>query len=126
VDLYDPLVPPDRDEWLALGEAERVELVLAHVSSSGEELPNEELHAAIHVIIENQIALGDETPAEATLTRLMADGLDRHNAIHAIGSVLSDHLFELMKASAEAHTSHDAYFQGLRSLTAKAWRKRFR
>jgi hypothetical protein len=126
VDQYDPLVPPDPEEWLALDEAERLQLVLVHLRGSDEELPNKRLHAAFHVIIENQIAMGDETPAQATLERLMNDGLDRHDAIHAIGSVLSDHVYHLMTANAEADTSHQAYFQGLRSLTVKSWRDRFR
>jgi hypothetical protein len=47
------------------------------------------LHAVMHVIIENQVALGDEVPAQRTLRRLMAEGLDRHQGIHAISSVLT-------------------------------------
>jgi hypothetical protein len=45
-------------------------------------------HAANHVIVENQLAMGDATVVPATLARLMQEGLDRHDAIHAIGSVL--------------------------------------
>ena len=41
-------------------------------------------------IVENQVALGDAFAARAVLLRLMAEGLDRHEAIHAIGSVLSE------------------------------------
>lgn len=121
---YDPLVPPDPAEWLAIDEAERLELVLGHLRHSGEELPNERLHALFHVVIENQIAMEDETPVKATLERLMKEGLDRHNAIHAIGSALSDHMFELMK-SRIPDTTHQAYFDRLRSLTAKGWLDRF-
>jgi hypothetical protein len=40
------------------------------------------------VIVENQVALGDTFAARAVLLRLMAEGLDRHEAIYAIGSVL--------------------------------------
>jgi hypothetical protein len=40
-------------------------------------------------IAEDQIALGDEIPARRTLVRLMEEGLDRHEAIHAIDSALA-------------------------------------
>ena len=46
-------------------------------------LPNEKLHAVLHVVIENQIALGDEIP-----------GLDRHEAIHCIASVLAEFIHD--------------------------------
>jgi hypothetical protein len=50
---------------------------------------NDRIGATVHVIVENQVALGDAFPAKAVLIRLMNEGLDRHEAIHAIGSVLS-------------------------------------
>jgi len=46
------------------------------------------MHGVAHVIVENQIAAGDSTVEPVTLARLMREGLDRHDAIHAIGSVL--------------------------------------
>jgi hypothetical protein len=51
---------------------------------------SERLHAAAHVIVENQAALGDATVVPATLDRLMREGLDRHDAIHAIAYVHRD------------------------------------
>ena len=33
-----------------------------------------------HVVVENQVALGEATPVPATLDRLMDEGLDRHDA----------------------------------------------
>jgi hypothetical protein len=47
--------------------------------------------------VENQVALGDTFAARAVLLRLMAEGLDRHEAIHAIGSVLSVELFAALR-----------------------------
>jgi hypothetical protein len=52
-------------------------------------LPNEKLHATLHAIVEAQIALGDETPACRIALCLIGDGLDPHDAIHAIGMVLA-------------------------------------
>jgi hypothetical protein len=48
------------------------------------------LHGLAHVMVENQIALGDPpVPAiREALVRLMGEGLDRHDALHAVGSVV--------------------------------------
>jgi hypothetical protein len=48
-------------------------------------------------MVETQIALGDETPARRTAQRLMDAGLDRHEAIHAIGWVLIEFMSDLME-----------------------------
>ena len=87
---YDPLNAPDPDDWQSMDEDERMMLVMEYHREAGVELPNEQVHAVVHVVVENQIALGDEMSAQATLERLMREGLDRHEAIHAVGSVLVD------------------------------------
>ena len=81
-----------------------------------------QLHAVIHVIVENQLALGEEVVAE-TLARLQKEGLDRHDALHAIGSVLAADLYELMQDGAEATgEAYRRYLERLKKLTAKNWR----
>ncbi|MCH8980062.1 MAG: hypothetical protein IH945_12595, partial [Armatimonadetes bacterium] len=79
MEAYDPLNAPDPDEWQSVDEQERIILVMEHHREAGVKLPNERLHATVHVIVENQIALGDEIPARATLERLIREGLDRHD-----------------------------------------------
>ena len=91
---YDPLRPPDAEQWLDLDEMERMDLVADYHRCARIKLPNPRLHATLHVIVENQILLADETPVAATLDRLLAEGLDRHDAIHAIASVLSGAMFD--------------------------------
>jgi len=86
-------------------------------------LPNETIHAAVHVIVENQVALGDEFPAKAVLLRLMKEGLDRHEAIHAIGSVLSEEFFVVMSGQEAGGDLNADYIEKLKSLTADSWRK---
>lgn len=122
---YDPLLAPDPEEWMALDEGERIQMVLTYHRKKRFELPNENLHASSHVIIENQIALGDKTPVRATLDRLMREGLDRHDAIHAIGCVLSSLLFNIVNDSAQTEDPNEAYYRGLEKLTAKSWLKEF-
>ena len=80
---YDPDITPEPGEWLSLDERERIELVLNHHRRIRAKLPNAQLHAVIHVIVENQLAEGFEVTRE-TLKRLKTEGIDRHEAIHAI------------------------------------------
>src|SRR5439155_21707934 len=93
VKRYDPQHAPDPEAWLALDEAERTELVFQYHLRARVRLPNARLHATIHVVVENQVALGDEIPVRRTLERLRAEGLDRHDAVHAACSVLAKGIF---------------------------------
>lgn len=118
---YNPEQAPERDEWLALGEVDRIELVAAYHKRTREKLPNLRLHAAFHAVVENQLAEGIEAVRE-TLERLMSEGLDRHEGIHAIGSVLAEHLSNLMRNGPKKGTdTNEPYFRRLRSLTASTW-----
>jgi hypothetical protein len=122
---YDPLKPPDREEWLSMDEQERLDLVESFHRRAGVRLPNAKVHAVVHVIVENQIALGEEVPAGRTVQRLMSEGLNRHNALHAVGSVLIGHLNDLLAApAAEIGTDpnpNPRYYNELERLTAKDW-----
>jgi len=59
------------------------------------------MHGVAHVIVENQVAAGDSTVVPVTLARLMREGLDRHDAIHAIGSVLMGIVFDVITEKAD-------------------------
>jgi hypothetical protein len=130
IEEYDPLVEPNPAEWLALGEQERIDLVMAYHQRARIRVPNAMPHAIIHAVIETQIAMGDELPVRRTAQRLIREGLDRHDAIHAIGSVLAGHLNDLMrevrsnapseKRGADPDPSAH-YFAELERLTAEEW-----
>jgi hypothetical protein len=90
---YDPDQLVDADTWLKFDESERIEAVKQYHRRAKVRLPNERLHAATHVIVENQVALEEAYPVQAVLVRLMEEGLGRHDAIHAIGLVLAERLF---------------------------------
>ena len=81
--LYEPEVPPDPAEWLALDEQERIQLAEAYHRAARIKLPNVKVHAVFHAIIENQIAEGLD-PVLRAMKRLANEGLSRHDAIHAI------------------------------------------
>jgi hypothetical protein len=71
------------------------------------------LHGTMHAIVENQVALGDATVVPATLTRLMREGLDRHDAIHAIGSVLMAIIFDVVTKNADTDGDINAKYEGV-------------
>ena len=120
---YDPDIPPVPSEWLAADEALRLALVTAYhqgMDFAGSRL---RLHAAIHVVVENQIALGEEVVVDA-MARLQNDGLSRHDAVHAIGAVVSEHLFEIIRSDSDDGVEQSTpYVDRLKNLTAETWRK---
>ena len=120
---YDPQRAPDPKTWLALDEEERIVLVLQYHRRARVRLPNARLHATIHVVVENQVALGDEIPVRRTLERLRAEGLDRHDAVHAAGSVLAKRIYDLLKEGLPAGDPNEPYWAELESLTAEGWRR---
>lgn len=123
---YDPNRAPDPERWLRTDEGQRIDIVGRYHKRAGIRLPSPRIHAAIHVMVENQVAMGDETPVAATLQRLMGEGVDRHEALHAIGSVLAVHLNEILKNSDDAPEDTNAvYYAKLKELTIERWRAEF-
>jgi hypothetical protein len=120
---YDPQNLPDAETWLALDETERIDLVLQYHRRARVKLPNATLHAAVHAVVENQVALGDEIPVRRALERLQTEGLDRHEAIHAVGSVLAKHMYDLLKAGVAAAEPNKLYWDELEQLTGESWRR---
>jgi len=118
---YDPDRDIDPEEWTALDEGERQYLVERYHRKKRIKMPNLRMHAVIHVVVENQVALGSEIPVKVTLARLMKEGLSRHDAIHAIGSVLAGHMFELIKHGAKDEDVNADYYSQLGELTAQGW-----
>lgn len=56
---YDPDAGPVATEWLAIDEAERIALVESYHRRGRIRVPQLTPHATIHVVVENQIALGE-------------------------------------------------------------------
>lgn len=123
MDHYDPSKKIKGSVWLALDEAKRIEMVEEyHLNLDQEVGESITAHCAMHVAVENQLA-GDEVPkTNQVLARLIQQGLDRHEAIHAISAVLAKELFALMKGT-QSEFSVKAYSRKLDKLTAKRWNK---
>ena len=119
---YDADEQPDPDVWLELDETERLELVIEYHRRTGVQLETPEPHAIAHVVVENQIAMGDATAVPATFKRLMDEGLDRHEAIHAVGSVLMGIVFDVIRKVDDEANINAKYRCELAALTAASWR----
>jgi hypothetical protein len=124
MDRYDPEVAPDSREWIALDESERLLLVEEYHRDARISMPRRarRLHATMHTIVENQLALEDQTIVRATLQRLMEAGLTRHEAIHAVGSVLAEHIYDLLHTQSLPAEGHAPYYAALQQLTIEKWR----
>jgi hypothetical protein len=127
MERYDPISPPNPQEWLALDEATRLALVEDYHRRARIALPNAHVHAVVHAVVEAQAALGDETPVRRTLDRLMSEGLDRHEAIHAVARVFTDFFFDVMTgaggANATAIDPNPEYFAAVERMTVEGWRR---
>jgi hypothetical protein len=123
MEKYDPFKSIDPEEWLELDEAERIELVRGFHEILEGEIPDDALsiHSSVHVIVENQLAMGVKFIPE-TIAKLTRQGLDRHEAIHAIGAIVSEDLFDMVKGNVQEF-SPKKYRRKLEKITAKRWLK---
>ena len=123
---YDPEVAPVPSEWLALDESHRIQFAESSHRASREEVPNHTAHAVFHAIVENQIAEGLQ-PVVRAMARLMKQGLSRHDALHAVGSVVADHFFDAMHTKDKnfSVTAQARYDAAVERLTAREWRRKY-
>jgi len=96
---HDPDQGSPPEAWLALDEQKRIHLCEEYHGRRG--IPSALRHAVARAMVENRFALGVESVVTVTLARLSGEGLDRHDAMHAIGSVLSAHLDSLFAGSGQ-------------------------
>ena len=128
MEVYDPNKAIDPEQWLALDEQTRIDLVTEFHDLGGlyDELIEEEggspvLHSTIHTIVENQLAMEVKYIPE-TMAKLLRQGLDRHEAIHAIGAIITEDIFAILQG--EKHEpSPSKNRRRLEKLTAKRWLK---
>ena len=123
---YNPESPPAPGEWLQLPEHERVRIVatyhMVHRLKSG----SAKAHAALHAIVENQAATG-YGPTVRALARLQRQGLSRHEAVHAVGSIVSGFMFAAMNSPSQpdSHALQSAINSRIEALDAQSWRKEY-
>ncbi len=116
---YDADQDRDAKTWLELDEAERMDAVVRCHKGIGLKGGPARLHAVVHTAVENQLAEGHEG-ARRTLDRLVAEGLTRHEAIHAIGTPLSEQMLAALKLGRPFDAA--GYERALERLTAASWK----
>jgi hypothetical protein len=122
LDGYDPAETPDPEEWLETDEDERTLLIASYHRHAGLHAENDEVHNVMHLVVENQIALDDPPTVRPAIQRLMAEGLDRHDAIHAVASVMAGFMFDAMRGKGAQPFSNEDYSAAVERLTAESWR----
>jgi hypothetical protein len=122
---YDPNIAPHPKDWLELDELQRIELAERYHRAVRVKLPNVKAHAIFHAIVENQLAEGLE-PVVRAMKRLAAEGLSRHDALHAVGSVAADHFYDAMSSKDEefAKTAQARYNAAVERLTVEEWHRK--
>lgn len=122
--FYDPESQPNSAEWLAAPELERIRWVSNFHSMRRLKAGSMKAHAAVHVIVENQLAMGFG-PTVRAMARLQGEGLSRHDALHAIGSVVSYHLYAAMSEpqGADSHEVQAQMNADIERLDVETWRK---
>jgi hypothetical protein len=118
---YNPDAPPSAADWLSRDEGARVDQVLDYHRNHKITVANERLHAAIHVVVETQVAAGEPVVVE-TMARLEREGLSRHEAMHAVGSVLADRIVAALRAKTPKPALADGYLEDLKALSAAGWK----
>jgi len=120
---YEPNKAIEPALWLALDEQEQIDLVREFHENIDDEMASDALamHSSIHVIVENQLAMGVELIPE-TIAKLIRQGLDRHDAIHAIGAIISGDIFALLQGDGQPFSAAK-YRRKLEKITAKRWLK---
>jgi len=55
----------------------------------------------------------------------MKEGLDRHDAIHAVGSILAKFIWKIGRKEKNSGNVNDAYFEELKNHTVQGWYDEF-
>ena len=121
---YDPNVEVDPQEWGSLDERQRLSRVAKYHNATlkrAQMPPSMQRHSAMHVIVESQLVDAAPPQARSALTRLMGEGMSRHDAIHAIGWLATEHMRRAM--AKQRPVDDKAYANDLSALTVRSWLK---
>lgn len=77
----------------------------------GEPTANIRVHAAIHLTVETQLAEGLPV-AVRTMSRLVEQGLCRHDALHAIGSAVAGQIYATLHGQPFSPADYEGRLDG--------------
>lgn len=92
---YDADRAPEPRAWKDATQEERLRAVEAHhraLTLPHPPTPKARVHAALHIVVEDQLAAAAPPEVRRAVERLVAAGLTRHDALHAVGRVAADAL----------------------------------
>jgi uncharacterized protein len=118
---YNADIAPDPHAWLETDEADRLIAIEAFHARVRDRSPSPRLHALIHLVVENQLVMPDQEDVRETFARLRNEGLDRHEALHALGSVLAEQLLDIAKGTPRTSEATAQYHAQLTALSAAHW-----
>ena len=75
----------------------------------------------MHMVVENQLPSHDDSVVRA-LARLIKEGLTRHDAVHATGSVVAEQIYDLLELWDTPEVSRARYYAAIERLSAAEWR----
>lgn len=115
---YDPAVAPNVEDWLGLDEQSRMDVVAEYHRVNRVQVARRDrmMHAAIHAIVETQIASRDPAEVAEAMARLTAAGMERHEALHAIGATLASYMFSLSRDASIGEDGHARYREAVAKL----------
>jgi hypothetical protein len=93
--LLDPTNPDERSVLIRLAHPaldDAIERGDDEVIVEGRAM-SPQLHLMIHAVVATQIIDGDPPDVFATAERLIAEGRDRHDVLHMLGSTVSDQIW---------------------------------
>jgi hypothetical protein len=119
---YDAGRAPKRHRWLKMSEGDRMDQVETYHEESRPHPPasNPTMHAITHVVVETQLALDDPPEVRKALERLLEGGIERHEAIHAIGTLVTEHILGSMQEGGKPDSG--SYVEALGALSASTLR----
>ncbi len=120
---YNPEVSPNPKEWIELDEQLRIILIEKYHLQKHVKLSDPAVHATFHSIIESQIA-EKLAPVLRAMVRLTDGGLTRHEAVHAVASVLAEHIHDQFEAKDNLTVSQARYTAAVERLTVNIWLNR--
>ena len=112
---------------LVLATGTRASEYADHLLSIAKDLPRHDPFASV------TLAMSRRSQLEGRLLSILqidarrdpGGGADRHDAVHALGAVLAEHMRQLMIGELDATNPNASYFAALESLTAPSWRSEF-
>ena len=118
---YDPMKPPLKSRWLALDGSDRIAQVKKYHREQKIEVPSVTLHATLHVIVENLLAEGIPDAVE-TMRRLQSEGLNRHQALHAVATAVAHYMHDKVSALASHEIANtEECLRLIREMTIEKW-----